>query len=168
MAGVIDELKDVLEYQRDCYIDLLEIANIKKNCIVEKDFTLLSEVIHREEEFIARNTTIDKKRTELLTDIKLALNIKKEEATLADLIHKLDDRLIVKSQIIELRLELIEIAGKLKRQNELIRALINDSMELVNFSLTALHGAMIGTPSPTYSSYGDNSKSSKSLFDSRG
>lgn len=138
MAGIIYELVDVLQEQKECYEGLVTLATYKTEAVVQKNIEVLGQVIEREEAFIGRVQHLDKKRESLLKDISLVSGLPYESLTLTLLIKKMGMDLPVSKTLYALREELIQEMEKLKKQNEINRTIIEQSMEFVVFAINAI------------------------------
>ena len=69
MAGIIYELIDVLEEQKECYEGLNTLATYTENAVINKNIEFLQEVVKTEEQFIGRINNLEKKRESLMQDI---------------------------------------------------------------------------------------------------
>ena len=61
MAGIIYELIDVLEEQKECYEGLNTLATYTENAVINKNIEFLQEVVKTEEQFIGRINNLEKK-----------------------------------------------------------------------------------------------------------
>ncbi len=168
MAGIIYELIDILNYQKECFDGLYTLAQYKEQAIIQKDLELITEIVKKEEEFIGRVNNLDKKRESMLKDIAIVIRINPNKIKLSDIIEKIgkDNEAAVSLSL--LREELIDKTEKLKQQNEMNSLLINQSLEFVNFTINALEGLRGHIPASGYGKPGDNmSGESKSFFDKK-
>lgn len=168
MAGIIYELIDILNYQKECFDGLYTLAQYKEQAIVQKDLELLTEIVHKEEEFIGRVNNLEKKRESLLNDIAIVIRINPKDIKLSDIIAKLGNDNETAEKLSLLRKELIEKTEKLKKQNEINTTLINQSLEFVNFTINALEGLRGNMPVTGYGKPGENlNVESRSFFDKK-
>lgn len=167
MAGLIHELLDVLEQQKECYEGLLTLAKYKTDSIVDRQMEMLEEVLKREQEFIGRTARLEKSRETILGDISTVLNIRPNELTVSKLITKLDKTPEEQSKLSLLRKDLLEITQELKIQNTTNEALLKQSIDFIEFTLNALQ-SMHSHSSSGYQSKGDESEQpSVSFFDTK-
>lgn len=138
MAGIIYELMDVLEEQAECYEGLNTLANYTENAVVNKNIEFLQEVVKTEEEFIGRMSNLEKKRESLMKDICIVTGIKQTEATITLIIEKVGADTEVGQKLIGLRDETKKQVDRLRRQSELNKQLLTDSLDLVNFMVNAI------------------------------
>lgn len=165
MAGLIHELLDVLEEQKECYEGLLTLAKYKTDSIVEREMELLEEVLKREQEFIGRAARLEKNREAILKDISTVLNVRFDKLTILELISKLDKTPDEQKKLAKIREELLEIADELKEQNITNEALLRQSLEFIDFTLNALQ-SINSYSAGGYQNQGDEvGQASVSFFD---
>lgn len=138
MAGIVYELIDVLDAQIECYEGLNTLAKYKEQAIVEKNMELLQEVTHTEEQFIGRLNILDKKREVLMKDVSIVTGMNYNDTTITSIAKKLGDENEASIKLILFRDKIKEELDKLKRQSELNKELINQSLELVDFMVNAI------------------------------
>ncbi len=167
MAGLIHDLIEILEEQKDCYAGLLTLAQYKTDSIVNREMEFLEEVLKREQEFIGRASRLEKNREEILKDVSNVLNIRFKELTISNLILKLDKTPDEQERLRKLRVELIDIIEEIKRHNATNEGLINQSLEFVDFTLNAIQ-SMNAYPSSGYQDKGDDRQQpNTSFFDTK-
>lgn len=168
MAGIIYELIDILNYQKECFDGLYTLAQYKEQAIIQKDLELITEIVKKEEEFIGRVNNLDKKREGLLKDIAIVIRISPKDIRLSDIIDKIGKDNEAAQKLSLLRQELIDKTEKLKKQNEINSMLINQSLEFVNFTINALEGLRGNVQAGGYGKPGENiSVESRSFFDKK-
>ena len=140
MAGIIYELIEVLEEQKECYEGLNQLAKYKEQAVVNKEIDLLEQVTHTEEQFIGRLSILDKKREVLMKDISIVTGMNYEQITLTAIAEKLQGQQEVTDQLLTLRDEIKGQLDELKRQSELNKEIINQSLEFVDFMVNAISG----------------------------
>ena len=138
MAGIIYELMDVLDEEKECYEGLITLASYTENAIINKNIEFLQEVVKTEEEFIGRVSTLEKQRESLMQDIAMVTGIKQSEVTVSAIINKVGADTEVGKRLTNLKEETREKLDKLKKQSELNKQLLNDSLDLVDFMVNAL------------------------------
>ncbi len=138
MAGIIDELLEVLIDQKTCYEGLVTLATYKTQAVTEKNIDVLNQVVEREEAFIGRVNLLDQTRETLLKDIALIIGSDYKVITVRNLIEKIGEEKPVSKQLTEVREALLELMEALKKQNAINTALLNQSMEYVDFTINAI------------------------------
>ena len=156
MASLIDELISILTEENKEYQDLVILSHEKTNVIVKGDIDYLKQITEVEQNFIARITKLEKKRTEVVKDIGTVLCKDPEELTvkvIIDLLKGQDDaRTRLASVYDELRITL----KNMTTVNELNKNLVNQSLELVQFDLNLLQNAY---QEPEMANYSQNAYS---------
>lgn len=138
MAGIIYDLVNILEQQKECYEGLYTLATYKTQAIVDKEIDFLQDVVNREEEFLGRMAILEKKRELTFKDIALVTGINPKTITVTIIIQKMGEHLDVSKTLIKLRDDLLKIINKVKKENDHNKLLLEQSIEFVNFSLTAI------------------------------
>ena len=138
MAGIVYELMDVLDAQVECYEGLNTLAKYKEQAIVEKNLQILEEVTGTEEQFVGRLGVLDKKREVLMKDIAMVTGMNSKEVTLTTIAAKLSAQEEVSSKLTSLRDKIKSELTTLKRQSDLNKELLNQSLEFVDFMINAI------------------------------
>lgn len=168
MAGIIYDLVDVLEKQKECYEGLLTLATYKAEAVTQKELEFLTQVVEREEEFIGRGNLLDKKREGIIKDIAIVTSMDYKTMTVTKLVEKLGSEIDVTEKLLELRADILNLIDQLKRQNELNSTLLRQSLEFVDFTVNAIQSTQIIAPNANYSRPGEKkSLETKSFFDTK-
>lgn len=138
MAGIIYELIDVLDEERECYEGLNTLASYTENAVINKNIEFLQEVVKTEEEFVGRVNILEKKRESLMQDIAIVTGMKYQNLTITAIIEKLGPETEVGQKLTEIRDQIQEQLSTLKVQSQLNKQLLTDSLELVDFMVNAL------------------------------
>lgn len=138
MAGIIYELMDVLEEEKECYEGLNTLATYTQNAVINKNIEFLQEVVKTEEEFIGRVSSLEKKRESLMQDIAIVTGLKYAGVTITSIIEKVGPDTEVGQKLTTLRDETRIQLDELKRQSNLNKQLLTDSLELVDFMVNAV------------------------------
>lgn len=168
MAGIIDNLVDVLEQEKECYEGLLTLSNYKTEAVTNKELQLISEIVEREEAFIGRVNLLEKRRESLLKDIALVTGMDYKSITVTKLVTKLGEQVDVTKRMIDLRETILKIIDQLKIQNEINVKLLEQSLEIVNFTVNALQSTQVITPNVNYGRPGEEQTlETRSFFDTK-
>jgi len=138
MAGIIYDLIDVLEEEKECYEGLNTLASYTEHAVVNKNIEFLQEVVKTEEEFTGRISNLEKKRESLMQDIAIVTGMKYPQVTVTSIIEKVGPDTEVGQKLTKLRDETRIELDSLKRQSDLNKQLLTDSLDLVNFMVNAL------------------------------
>lgn len=138
MAGIIYELIEVLDEQKECYEGLSTLANYKQTAVVNKNLEFIEEIVTTEEQFIGRLRVLDRKREVLMKDISIVTGMNYKDITVTAIINKIGEENEAAKKLIVLRDGIKEELDRLKRQSELNKELISHSLELVDFMINAI------------------------------
>lgn len=172
MAGIVYDLIEILEEEKECYDGLNTLANYTEHAVVNKNIEFLQEVVKTEEEFVGRLGYLAKKRDESMSDIAIVTGMKKETLTVSQIIEKLGKDTEVGMKLTKLRDEIKEAVEGIKRKTELNKQLLTDSLELVDFMVNAIGStkgyAHVGNYSkPGEGDVGMNIQRQQSIFDTK-
>ena len=138
MAGIIYELIDVLEEQKECYEGLKTLATYTETAVVNKNLEFLEEVVRTQEQFVGRLGILDKKRESLMKDIAIVTGMNTNDMTVTRIIDKVGSESEVGKKLTTLRSEIKALLSEIKNQSELNKVLLNQSLELVDFTINAI------------------------------
>lgn len=138
MAGIVYELIEVLEEQKECYEGLITLATYTEHAIINKNISFLQEVVATQETFIGRLSQLDKKRESLMKDVSIVLGVPYTQMSVTKIIKGLGENSEVGQQLVDLRKDIKEQMTLLRRKNTLNKQLLMDSLELVNFMVNAI------------------------------
>lgn len=168
MAGIIDNLVEVLEQEKECYEGLLTLANYKAEAVMNKKLELISEIVGREEAFIGRVNMLEKRRESLIKDIALVTGMDYKSITVTKLVDKLGKQVEVTEKMLGFRESILQIITQLKAQNEINVKLLEQSLELVDFTVNALQSTQAVAPNMGYGRPGDeHTFETRSFFDTK-
>jgi len=167
MAGLIHDLIEILDQQKECYEGLLTLARYKTDSIVDREMEILEEVLKREQEFMGRSARLEKNREAILKDISSVLNTNLKDLTISKLITMLEKTPDEQEKLRQVREDLLGIVEELKNHNRTNEGLLQQSMEFINFTLNALQSRNTYSPG-NYQDKGDESEQeSVSFFDTK-
>lgn len=138
MAGIIYELAEVLEQEKECYEGIGTLAAYTETAIVNKNIEFLQEVVKTEEEFIGRLSILEKKRDSLMKDIAIVTGMNPQNITVAAIIEKIGKDTEIGQKLTVLRGEIRNQLDEIKAKSELNKQLLTDSLELVDFTVNAI------------------------------
>ncbi len=138
MAGIIYELVDVLEQEKECYEGLETLASYTEMAIVNKNIEFLQEVVKTEEEFIGRLGIVSKKRDNLMKDIAIVTGMNFNDLTITKIIEKIGQNTEIGQILTKLRDEIRIQLDEIKTKSELNKQLLTDSLEFVDFTVNAI------------------------------
>lgn len=139
MATLIETLIQVLNEECDVFDKLLDISQVKTQAIVANDIERLTKITDEEQDILTVVTNLEKKREEATVDIATVLG-KKTDSTLKEIISYLDGQTETKNQLSDVHDRLLEKVERLARENQHNGVLVQDQLDLIDFSLNALRG----------------------------
>lgn len=164
MAGLINQLIDVLNQQNEIFENLVELSVNKKNVLIKNNVEALKEITDSESSLVNKNSRLDKKRIQCFKDIASVLNIH-DDITLSSLIE------IIKNQkeaetLKDIRNKTKNLMETLKKNNDENRQLLQYSIEHVEYSMNVIRTAFTNEPC-YYDSSGQEISYGKGLFDAK-
>ncbi len=132
----MEELIDILDREEKHYQVLLGLSREKTGVIVDGNIEKLQEITGREEAIVSEVAKLDKKREELSADIANVMNMDQEKLKLTGLIQILEKRPQERDELIRLHDALRSTLGELSMINDQNRALINQSLDMIEFNLS--------------------------------
>ena len=159
---MFEQLIDLLQNQSALYAELLEAAYQKKSFVINNDIDAIRRVTARENNLIGKLQRIEKQRQALASDIAGRLNIPLDGLTLAALTERINDE-SARERLTSLRIRLRGYLNELKTLNEQNRALINQNLEYIDFTMNLLRSSVSG---PVYA--GAEEIHGQVFFDARG
>ncbi len=150
MASLIDELIGTLKEEYESYQQLLPIATEKTQVIVRNDINALQEITAREQLMIDRINSLERKRAEVMMNIKTVLGKKAEAINLTSLIQLMDTQPKVQRALSEVRDHLRRAVERLAEVNDRNRILIQQSLEMIEFNMNFIQSTRMSPGNNTY------------------
>ncbi len=141
MASLMEELITVLAQECDRYEELLGLSSSKTPVIVAGDLQQLSTITDEEQIVVAKIAALDKKREVAMKDIATVLNKDVTTLKLTDLVRMLDKRPEEQRRLAQERDRLQNVAGRVQQINSQNQALLQNSLEMVQFEMNILQSA---------------------------
>jgi len=133
----IDELVEALDKECDIYSELLEIADKKKQIIIDGKIKELDKITIKEQGLSMTLVRLENIREKIIDNIMLDLNLTNIE-TISELITKLDVKSKVKLN--KSKDKLINAIKDIQNKNELNGELIQQSLKYIDFNIEILAG----------------------------
>jgi flagellar biosynthesis/type III secretory pathway chaperone len=162
VASLINELIDVLGKELEIYNNLVPVVREKTQVIVKDDIAVLQEITAKEQESIDQITALENKRIRVMEDISIVLGKKDEKMNLSTLISLLDQQEEKKTLSI-LHDKLKETVNTLVEINNRNKALIKQSLEMIEFNMNFLQSTRMSPGNNTYTKYA--SQNSEKTFE---
>ena len=140
MATLIETLIQVLNEECEVFDQLLEVSANKTQAIVANDIDKLQKITDQEQDVLTVITNLENKREEATVDIATVLGKDPKNSTLKDIISYLDGQADVKNQLARVHDELLTKVKRLSEENQHNAVLVQDQLDLIDFSLNALRG----------------------------
>lgn len=150
MASLIEDLIGILEEETGCYKLLLEVANNKKDVIINGDLPGLQELTKQEQELAGLLLRLEKKRVGIIEDICLVTNKLPGEMTVAKLIELLEGQKEEQGKLLTAAQHLTEVIEPLREMNKMNEQLIGQSLEFVEFTMNAIQSIKEPITSASY------------------
>ena len=160
MAGLIEELMNILERENEEYQKLLEISKVKTGVIIKNDIQELSKIIEEEQAVVGRITPLDKKRVECTNDIATVINRKPETLTITRLMELMEGK-----RLAELHDKLHDTMTQMTKVNEMNKGLLQEALDLVNFDINLLNNLK---QAPLTANYNKSAYNTETRMESRG
>lgn len=139
MAGLIDELMNVLDKENDEYQELLKLAREKTGIIVRNDIEALQKLTEQEQLIVERITPLEKKRVEYTKDIATVINKPVDTLTLTRLIELMESQPAVRKRLSEIHDKLHNTMSQMTKVNEMNQGLLKEALDLVNFDIALMN-----------------------------
>ncbi len=150
MASLIDELVNILEQEYESYQQLLPIAMEKTQVIVRNDINALQDITAREQLMIDRIHSMERKRSEVMVNIKTVLGKKAVTLNLTSLIQLLDKQPKEQRALSEIRDNLKQAVQRLGEVNDRNKVLIQQSLEMIEFNMNFIQSTRMSPGNNTY------------------
>lgn len=169
MASLIENLIDVLEAENSEYEKLLELSVKKTDIIVKGDVDALNDMVGREQLVVERINSLEKKRIDATNDIALVLNRKPEELKLEKLADMLSGQKKESDALRNIHDRLKTTLSNMVRVNDNNRALLQESIDMVDFEMNLAQSMRQAPATANYSgsTYTDDSYGPAGSFDAK-
>ncbi|WP_066055847.1 flagellar protein FlgN [Robertmurraya korlensis] len=128
-----EQLVTVMERLLDLHKELLDKA-FQKTTIIEKgDIDALNTLIKDEQKLVININKFEQVRQQFVRNFLTPFHVEGENFTISTCLTYIDD--LNKDKLADLRDELLEVAQKLQKQNELNSDLVKQSLQFVQMSL---------------------------------
>lgn len=141
MASLIDELIDVLTNEEKEYQDLILLSQEKTPVLVKGDLEKLQKITEAEQFVIGKVNKLEKRRTEVVTDIALVLGKDKETLKITDIADMLNSQPEEQKKLLDINDKLRDTLKKIQTVNELNKELVNESLDFIKYNLDLFKSA---------------------------
>lgn len=150
MASLMEELINVLNEENGEYQKLLSLSLRKTPVIVSADLEALASITDEEQVIVSALGRMDKKREQCMADIANVINKDVKTLKLGDLVDMLASRPAEQQKLAEITDELSSTIAQMKRCNEQNKALIESSLEMVQFDMSVLQASKAAPETANY------------------
>lgn len=150
MASLIEELIGTLEKEYGIYQQLLPIAHEKTQIIVRNDLQALTEVTKKEQLSVDQLHSLERKREEIINNIKVVINHKSDSFDLKTLIDLLEKQPKEQKTLSLLHDNLKSTIQKLVEINNRNKSLIQQSLEMIEFNMNFIQSTRMSPGNNTY------------------
>ena len=145
MAGLITDLIDILNTANNSLNDLVELSKEKTDVIVANNMQELQKITELEQILTGRYQKLDRNREVLMQDIASVLNIKSDNITLTILADAIKEQKEA-SALLDVMERLAGTALALQEVNDNNRALVDFSLDYIDFSLNVIRSSQTNEP----------------------
>ncbi len=152
----MDEFVATLEAENEAYGHLVQVSREKTRTIVEQKVDELMEITAREQAIVEEIMVLEKKRTEVRSEMAKILKVPAENLTLLSMSKMFEKRPEDKKKILDLRekirLTLVDVA-RINKENE---TLLNQSMEMLEYDINLIRSTRVAPTTANYDRYAYN------------
>jgi len=170
VASLLEELIGVLDKELDLYQNLIPVSEEKTRIIVRNDLNGLQEITAKEQAVVDSIRALERRRDEIMANIKTVLNRKSDQLNLGTLIQILDKQPEEQKKLSALHDNLKNTIGRLTEINARNKTLIEQSLEMIEFNMNFIQSTRMAPGNNTYtrgaSQYGNDSYQA-GMFDAK-
>ena len=170
MAGLIDELVNVMSQENDIYRELIPIAEEKTRAIIKNDLDALQKITEQEQLTIEKITALEKKREEVVINIGTILSRDPKELNMKALIKIMGKQPEEQKELSRIHDELDVNLRRLVTINDRNKELINQSLEMIEFNMNLIQSTRMAPGVNNYTrSAGESSirQAGTGMFDAK-
>ena len=138
MAGLVDDLIEVLKQEEKIYRIFEEYGEQKRQILIKADVPALEKLTSEEQTTNDELLAASNRQTHILEDIATVLGKTKEQMTVTRLIELMSTQPEVQKRLIEARDELLATAGRGTEKNRQNELLIQQAIEMAEFDITLI------------------------------
>lgn len=170
VASLLEELIGVLDKELDLYQNLIPVSEEKTRIIVRNDLNGLQEITAKEQAVVDSIRALERRREEIMANIKTVLNRNSDQLNLGTLIQILDKQPEEQKKLSALHDNLKNTIGRLTEINARNKTLIEQSLEMIEFNMNFIQSTRMAPGNNTYtrgaSQYGNDSYQA-GMFDAK-
>lgn len=150
MASLLENLIETLTRENDEYVTLLALSQEKTQKIVSADLDGLQAIVAKEQVIIDRIGELEKTREENVADIGNVLNIPIKDLKIDKLVEMLEKQPADQKKLIDIHDKLKKTLGDMVRVNDSNKALLQESLEMIEFELNLARSAKMAPGNGNY------------------
>jgi flagellar biosynthesis/type III secretory pathway chaperone len=150
VASLIDELISVLEEECNVYQQLIPITEEKTRVIVVNDLNSLQDITAKEQTTISRINSLERKREQIMENIRTVINRKKGEFTLKTLIELMEKQPKEQRALSLIHDNLKSTIERLVEINNRNKSLIQQSLDMIEFNMNFIQSTRMSPGNNTY------------------
>lgn len=170
VASLLEELIGVLDKELDLYQNLIPVSEEKTRIIVRNDLNGLQEITAKEQAVVDSIRALERRREEIMANIKTVLNRNSDLLNLGTLIQILDKQPEEQKKLSALHDNLKNTIDRLTEINARNKTLIEQSLEMIEFNMNFIQSTRMAPGNNTYtrgaSQYGNDSYQA-GMFDAK-
>ncbi|KOP66196.1 flagellar biosynthesis protein FlgN [Bacillus sp. FJAT-18019] len=136
----VTAFNDVLEKLNSVYRDMLELAELKRQAIIDNDVDSIIQLMTRENKGVKAIEQLEIQRQEMVNAFLQSRGIKSQlQLTMTELVRLVFDQ-DEKARLLQIQTRLSETLNDLKEKNNLNQQLMKQSLDFIDLSLDLLTG----------------------------
>ncbi|MCL2709097.1 MAG: flagellar protein FlgN [Defluviitaleaceae bacterium] len=165
MAGMIEQLLELMNEQASRYEDLLGLSKEKRGVIIANDIEGLQKITHLENILVSQNQKLEKKRQGVIRDISQVMGKDETEMTLGALIGLMEGQ-AEQADLIKTGNRIRETLNELSELNGCNASLVDNALDYIEYSLNLIRSAVEQDPG-VYSPKGEQPRNETNIFDAK-
>lgn len=150
MAGLIDELAQVLEAENVQYMSLVELSTEKTEYIIKNDVVNLQRVVAEEQKLVDKVNNLERQREDITRDICNVLHVPQSELTVKVLIDLLHKQKREHDLLLDVHTRLRRTVDKMVQVNEQNMSLMREALEMLDFEMNLVKGLKMAPETNNY------------------
>ncbi len=165
MASLVDDLLDVMAEETKGYEKLYDLAQKKRQGIVNRDLEAMETATSGENDVTTDLKNLENRRVKILKDMSVVLGKDDETLTVTQVILLLSKQPKEQQALTDARDKLVKAASNMQFMNTQNQILLNQAMEMVEFDLTLFKSMR---QAPETANYDKNAYSTGDILPSGG
>ena len=165
MAGMINQLIEVLNEQAARCEELLGLSREKRDVIITNDVDNLQKITSLENIIVSQNQKLEKKRESLIADIGSVLGKEGEKLTISALAELMEGQ-EEQQLLLDIRARIQGVMEELSENNLQNASLIQNALDYIEYSMNVLRYSGSQEP-PMYTAQGEQITNDTGIFDVR-